>query len=129
MALLKEFKAFAIKGNVIDLAVAVAIGAAFTKIVSAIVAGIVMPLLGKAMPAGGWASWEVAGMKVGLVLAAVLEFLIVALVLFVVVVKFMGALRKKQELPPLPSDKKCPECLEEIPLAATRCRACASPQP
>ena len=129
MSLLKEFKAFAVKGNVIDLAVAVVIGTAFTKIVNAIVAGIVMPLVGKALPSGGWASWELAGMKVGVVLAAVLEFIIVAMVLFVVVVKFMGALKKKDAMPPAPSNKKCPECLEEIPLAATRCRACASPQP
>ncbi len=127
MSLAKEFKAFALKGNVIDLAVAVVIGTAFTKIVNAIVAAIIMPLVGKAMPSGDWATYQVGGIQIGVVLAAVVEFLIVALVLFIVVVKFMGALQKKDRVP-APSNKKCSECLEEIPLAARRCRACSSPQ-
>lgn len=127
MSLVKEFKAFALKGNVIDLAVAVVIGAAFTKIVNALVAEIIMPLVGKVMPTGGWMGYTIGGIRVGVVFGAILEFLIVALVLFVVVVKFMGALRRREETAP-PSSKKCSECLEEIPLAARRCRACTSPQ-
>ena len=126
MSLLKEFKAFALKGNVIDLAVAVVIGAAFTKIVNAIVEQIFMPLIGKVMPEGGWASYTLGGIKVGIVFNEILQFLIVALVLFVVVVKFMGALHKKEAA--APSTKKCAECLEEIPIAARRCKACTSPQ-
>ena len=126
MALLKEFKAFALKGNVIDLAVAVVIGAAFTKIVNAIVEQIFMPLIGKVMPAGGWTGYTVGGIKVGIVFNEILQFLVVAMVLFVVVVKFMGALRRKEEA--APSTRKCGECLEDIPIAARRCRACTSPQ-
>ena len=126
MPLLKEFKAFALKGNVIDLAVAVVIGTAFTKIVNAIVSEIIMPLVGKVMPAGGWTGYTVGGIRVGVVFNEVLQFLVVALVLFVVVVKFMGALQKKQAV--APSTKKCNECLEDIPIAARRCRACTSPQ-
>ena len=117
MPLIKEFKAFALKGNVIDLAVAVVIGAAFGKIVNAIVAEIIMPLIGKVMPKGGWQTYTVADIRVGVVFNEILQFLIVAMVLFLVVVKFMGALHKK-----------CNECLEEIPIAARRCKACTSPQ-
>ncbi len=126
MPLLKEFKAFALKGNVIDLAVAVVIGAAFTKIVNAIVAEIIMPLVGMVMPEGGWTGYTVGGIRVGVVFNEILQFLIVALVLFLVVVKFMGALHKKEAA--APSTKKCAECLEDIPIAARRCKACTSPQ-
>jgi large conductance mechanosensitive channel len=129
MSLAKEFKAFAVKGNVIDLAVAVVIGAAFTKIVNAIVSAMVMPLIGRVMPSGSWATYTLGGMQLGVVLDAIIQFVVVALVLFVVVVKFMGAMQKKEaEAPPPPSTKKCAECLEDIPLAARRCRACTSPQ-
>jgi large conductance mechanosensitive channel len=127
MALLKEFKAFALKGNVIDLAVAVVIGTAFTKIVNAIVEDLIMPLVGKVMPKGGWETYTVSGLRIGHVFSEILQFLIVAMVLFVVVVKFMGALRKREAAPP-PSTKKCAECLEDIPIAARRCKACTSPQ-
>jgi large conductance mechanosensitive channel len=126
MALLKEFKAFALKGNVIDLAVAVVIGAAFTKIVNAIVSEIIMPLVGKVMPSGGWAGYTIGGIRIGVVFNEILQFLIVAMVLFLVVVKFMGALKRKEEA--APSTKKCAECLEDIPIAARRCKACTSPQ-
>ena len=127
MSLVKEFKAFALKGNVIDLAVAVVIGTAFTKIVNAIVAEIFMPLIGKVMPDGGWQSYTVGSIRVGVVFNEILQFLVVALVLFLVVVKLMGALQKKKDAAP-PATKKCGECLEDIPLAARRCRACTSPQ-
>jgi len=126
MPLLKEFKAFALKGNVIDLAVAVVIGTAFTKIVNAIVAEIFMPLIGKVMPKGGWETYTIGGIRIGVVFNEILQFIVVAMVLFIVVVKFMGALKKKEAA--APSTKKCAECLEEIPIAARRCKACTSPQ-
>jgi len=129
MSLMKEFKSFAIKGNVVDLAVAVVIGTAFTKIVSALVSGVIMPLVGKILPGPGWTSYEVGGVQVGLVLGAVLDFLVVAFTLFIVVVKVMGAMKHKEDAPAAPTTKKCAECLEDIPLAARRCRACTSPQP
>lgn len=128
MSLLKEFKAFALKGNVVDLAVAVVIGAAFTKIVNAIVSEVIMPLVGKVMPTGSYLDYTIGGVRVGVVFGAVLEFVIVAMVLFAVVVKLMGALRRP-EAPAAPTTRACPECLEQIPLAARRCRACGSPQP
>jgi large conductance mechanosensitive channel len=130
MSLWNEFKAFAVKGNVIDLAVAFVIGAAFSKIVNALVEGIVMPLIGKALPSLSWKTYEVGGVQVGALLGAVIDFFIVALVLFLVVVKVMGTVKKmRHEDPPDPTTKKCTECLEEIPLLARRCRACASEQP
>ena len=130
MPLWNEFKAFAVKGNVIDLAVAVVIGVAFGKIVNALVEGIVMPLIGKALPSADWRLFEAGGMKIGALLGAVIDFFIVALVLFLVVVKAMGAMKKmRHEEPPDPTTKRCTECLEEIPLMARRCRACASEQP
>ncbi len=127
MSLVKEFKAFALKGNVIDLAVAVVIGVAFGKIVTAIVEDLIMPVIGKVMPKGGWETYTVGGLRIGHVFSEVLQFLIVALVLFLVVVKFMGALTRKDEAAP-PASKQCAECLEQIPIAARRCKACTSPQ-
>jgi large conductance mechanosensitive channel len=130
MPLWNEFRTFAVKGNVIDLAVAVVIGGAFGKIVTALVNEVVMPLIGKVLPTGNWVAFSIGGVRVGVVLAAIVDFLVVAVVLFVVVVKFMGAMRRRLEREPsAPLTKKCGECLEEIPVAARRCRACTSPQP
>lgn len=129
MSLWQEFKTFSMKGNVIDLAVAVVIGAAFSKIVTALVNELVMPLVGAIMPAGTWTSYTLGGVRVGVVLAAIVDFLVVSVVLFLVVVKFMGAMRRRLEgPPPAPNTKRCTECLEEIPLPAKRCRACTSVQ-
>jgi large conductance mechanosensitive channel len=130
MQILKEFRAFIDKGNVVDLAVAVVLGAAFTKIVNAVVEGLVMPIVSAALPGGDWASYTVTPLhlKVGLVVAAVVDFLVVAAVVFLVVVKMMGVFRKRAAAPATPSTKTCPECLETIPKAASRCRACTAPQ-
>jgi large conductance mechanosensitive channel len=131
MSLWKEFKAFSMKGNVIDLAVAVVIGAAFSKIVTALVSEIVMPLVGKVMPTGDWVAYEVGGIRIGVVLGALLDFMIVAFVLFLVVVKLMGTMQRALHRggPEEPVTKVCTECLEVIPYAARRCRACTSEQP
>jgi large conductance mechanosensitive channel len=90
----KDFKAFAFKGNVIDLAVGVVIGAAFAKIVAALVDAIIMPLVGKVLPGGSYLSWEPGGVKVGVLIAAVIDFAIVALVLFVIVAAIKRAMTK-----------------------------------
>ena len=126
MKLWEDFKAFALKGNVVDLAVAVVIGGAFGKIVSALVADIMMPVVGALMPSEEWRTWQVTGLhiKLGDFLGAVLDFFIIAAVLFVVVVKLGGKFKK----PEAPTTKDCPECLEKIPLAARRCRACTAVQ-
>src|SRR5437016_3297375 len=129
MAFWKDFKEFSVKGNVIDLAVAVVIGGAFGKIVSAVVADLVMPLVGAVMPAGDWRAWTVSSLnlKVGDVLGAIIDFVIIALVLFLFVNKLMKTL-KKPAPPGEATTKECSECLEVIPLKARRCKACTSVQ-
>ena len=98
--MLKAFKEFAMRGNVIDLAVGVIIGAAFGKIVNSLVADIVMPLLNPVMPGGDWRTMEVGpGVKLGSFLAVTLDFLIVAFVLFVFVQGINKLKRKEEEKP------------------------------
>src|SRR2546421_1370096 len=96
MPLLSDFKAFALKGNVVDLAVAVVIGGAFGKIVSALVGDIIMPVIGALMPSQEWRAWQVSPLhvKVGDFLGAVVDFFIVGIVLFVVVGHIGGRLHK-----------------------------------
>ena len=125
MRVLKEFKEFINKGNVVDLAVAVVIGAAFGKIVSAMVSDMVMPLINAIIPQGDWRKWEVSPLhfRVGDFLGTVVDFTIVAFVVFIVMVKIVGKLNRKTTAP---ETKQCPECLEAVPKAARRCRACTS---
>ena len=147
---LAEFKEFAVKGNVMDLAVGVIIGAAFGKIVASLVADLLMPpisiLLGKTDftnqfvvlrgSVGGnrtLANAKAAGattFNYGLFLNQVLEFLIVAFAVFMLV-RQLNRMRRKQAASPAPTatTRPCPECLSEIPKAATRCKACASVVP
>jgi large conductance mechanosensitive channel len=114
-SLLDEFKAFAFKGNVIDLAVGVVIGAAFGKIIDSLVKHIIMPFIGLLMPSEqsylGW-KWVVEGKEIpyGLFVGELVNFLIVAIALFFFIVKFLGWLMKtkKEEAkapPPLTTDQ------------------------
>lgn len=128
MSLVQEFKAFVAKGNVVDLAVAVVVGGAFGKIVTAFVDGIVMPLVTYVLPANiKWEEWILGKFRIGSVLGATINFLVIALVVFLVLVKLMGNLmKKKEEAPDEPTTKTCPRCLENVPKAATRCKFCTS---
>jgi large conductance mechanosensitive channel len=130
MPFLKEFKDFAVKGNVLDLAVAVIIGGAFGKIVTAFVGDLVMPLVNAVMPQGDWRKWEATPLhfKVGDFIGTLVDFIVVALVVFIVVVKVMGTAKQRFLRGPgdAPAAKTCPECLELVPAAARRCRACTS---
>jgi large conductance mechanosensitive channel len=123
MKVLKEFKEFINKGNVVDLAVAVVIGGAFGKIVSALVADLVMPLVNSVMPQGDWRKWEVTPLhfRIGDFLGTVVDFTIVAFVVFIVMVKLVGKVNKKAV-----ATRTCPECLDSVPIGAKRCRACTS---
>jgi len=120
-SLLDEFKQFALKGNVIDLAIAVIIGAAFGKIVESLVKHIIMPLVSVVVPGKGsyleW-KWVVEGKEVpyGLFLGEIVNFLILALVLFLFIVKFLGFIMKtkKQEAAAPPPPTKDQELLAEI---------------
>jgi len=118
-SLLEEFKNFAFKGNVVDLAVGVIIGAAFAKIVDSLVKNLIMPVISLVLPADtGYAEWKwtVAGKDVpyGQFLADVLNFLLVAAALYIFIVRFLGWLmhsRKQESMPPLTKDQ---ELLTEI---------------
>jgi len=127
MSMKDEFKAFIMKGNVIDLAVAVVVGGAFGKIVTAFVDGMVMPLVTYVLPANiKWEEWVFDKFRIGAVLGATINFLIIALVIFLVLIKLLGRFIKKEEAPAAPDTKECPACLEQVPLKATRCKHCTS---
>ena len=129
MSLKDEFKAFVMKGNVIDLAVAVVVGGAFGKIIAAFVDGIVMPLVTYVLPANiKWEEWVLGKFRIGAVLGATVNFLIIALVIFLVLIKLLGKFMPKKEeaAPAVPTTKECPACLEQVPLKATRCKHCTS---
>ncbi len=147
--MLKEFKQFAIKGNMIDLAVGMIIGTAFNKLVSSLVNDMIMPLLGLltgkidftklyiALDGKQYASLAeaeelgVACFKYGAFLAGLLDFLIMAFVVFLFV-KWINKLRtmnKEPEPVKAPTTKVCPFCKSEIAIEATRCPHCTSEQP
>jgi len=140
---IKEFKEFIMRGNVLDLAVAVIIGAAFGKIISSLVNDILMPpiglVLGKVDFSGlfidlsgkGYDSLtaakaaHAATINYGLFLNAVVDFLIVALVIFLVI-RQVNRFTPKKEAPPAPPEEKCPFCLTAVPVGAKRCPHCTS---
>ena len=132
-----EFKAFAMKGNMIDLAVAVIIGGAFGAIVSSLVADIIMPAVSYILPAGmSYEAWTLGNpekpIRIGKFLAAIVNFLVVAISVFIVIVKIMGGMVKRAQGTPKPSEpttKECPRCLSVIALKATRCPNCTSDLP
>lgn len=119
LSLFDEFKAFAFKGNVIDLAVGVIIGAAFGKIVDSLVKNVFMPLIGAIVPGEqGYTGWtaEINGKPIpyGLFLGEVVNFLLIALILFICIRKFLGwVMRSKKDAPPPPPTKD-QELLMEI---------------
>ncbi len=130
--MVQEFKQFLLRGNVIDLAVAVVIGAAFTAVVNSVVADLITPLLAAI---GGQPDFGEMGFtinnslfKVGAFINALISFLIIALVLFFLVIKPVNYMiqRSRQEPPLDPTTKACPYCLNDVPLAATRCGFCTS---
>jgi len=130
MSFKEDFKSFISKGNVVDLAIAVVIGGAFGKIVTALVQGIIMPAVNLLLPHSDWYEWTLGPLQIGMLLGAVVDFLLISLSIFLVLVKGLGSinkLRSKQE-PALdtPSTKECPYCLETVPIGAKRCKFCTS---
>lgn len=132
---LDEFKKFALRGNVLDMAVGVIVGGAFTGIVTSLTANFINPLLNLIMTGGAGeisdgVAWTL-GAAVASFLTTVVNFLITAFVLFVVLkgVNKLVTLGKKKEAPAAPTTKKCPYCLSAIPIAATRCAHCTSELP
>ena len=143
MGMIKEFKEFAVRGSVLDLAVGVIIGGAFGKIVSSLVDDVLMPpiglILGKVdfanlfvnlsdRPVESVAAAKAAGVPTinyGLFLNAVVSFLIVAFVVFLIVQQ-VNRIRRGDETPAEATTKECPYCLSAIPLKARRCAHCTS---
>lgn len=142
--MLEEFKKFAMRGNVVDMAVGIVIGAAFGKIVSSFVKDVLMPPIGKLMGNVDFSSLFInlsetsydslkaaqeagaATINYGVFINTVLDFMIVAFAIFMVI-KAMNSLKKEEEAPAAdPTTKECPECISEIPIAAKKCKFCAS---
>lgn len=141
--MLKEFREFAFKGNVLDLAVGIIIGAAFGKIVSSLVNDIIMPPIGLLLggvdfsnlylnlSGGNYASLAeaqeagAATINYGVFVNVIIEFLIVAFAVFLLV-RQVNRLRREQPEPADPTTKECPFCCSTIPLKATRCPNCTS---
>ncbi len=142
--MLKDFKAFVMRGNVLDLAVAVIMGAAFGKVVSSLVNDIIMPplglLLGKVdfsslfvsltgTPYASLADAQAAGaptLNYGVFIKALVDFLIVALVIFLMIRAVSRAQKGRTPEAPPPTTKECPFCCSTISLKATRCPQCTS---
>jgi large conductance mechanosensitive channel len=130
--MLKGFRDFILRGNVMDLAVAVIIGAAFTGIVTALTDNIIKPLLGAVIgkPDFGYlvATINGAEVKYGNFVTAIINFLILAAVVyFFLVLPTQYLLKKFHPAEAEPATKPCPQCLSDIPLAATRCKFCTQP--
>ena len=146
--MLKEFKEFALRGNVIDMAVGIVVGAAFGTIVKSLVADVIMPPIGLLLggvdfanlfillkpgsPAGPYAALadaQAAGavtVNYGVFLNSIVSFLIVAFVIFLLI-RGLNRLQEEEETAPAePTTKECPYCLSTIPLKATRCPHCTS---
>jgi large conductance mechanosensitive channel len=147
--MLKEFKEFAMRGNVLDMAVGIIIGAAFGTIVNSLVADVIMPpiglLLGNidfsnlfvvlkdgAKAAGPYASLAAAkeagavSINYGFFINTVISFLIVAFAIFLLIRGVNQLKRQEAAPPPVPTTKECPHCLSTIPIKATRCAHCTS---
>ena len=133
---MKEFKEFINRGNVMDMAVGIIIGTAFTAIVNALVNSIVMPLIARIFGGLSFEKWNVAlgagkdapVLGIGILVEAIINFLLIALVVFLVI----KAINKANELKngpkeeEAPTTKVCPFCKSEIPIDATRCPHCTS---
>jgi large conductance mechanosensitive channel len=132
---MKGFKTFLLRGNVVDLAIAVVIGVAFGVLVTAFVKDLVTPLIaalgGKPDFAGLYFTINKSKFLYGDFINAVLAFLIIAAVIyFFVVVPYTALIARARKEPPAdPTTKKCPECQSEIPIQAKRCAFCTQPQP
>ena len=146
MGMVKEFKEFAMRGNVVDMAVGIIIGGAFGKIITSMVNDIIMPPIGKLMGdvnfgdkfinlgSGGYKSLadaKAAGAAViayGSFVNVVIDFLIVAFCIFIII-KAMNTMKHRLEHAPVaaePTTKECPRCFSTIPIKATRCPHCTS---
>ncbi len=132
---MRGFKAFLLRGNVVDLAIAVVIGVAFTAVINGFVKDLVTPLIaaigGKPDFSALYVTVNNSRFLYGDFFNVVIAFLIIAAVIyFLVLMPYQAAVERSRKEPPAdPTTKKCPECLSEIPKDARRCAFCTSPQP
>jgi len=132
--MLQGFKQFMLRGNVLDLAVAVVMGAAFGSVVSALVKDLITPFIAALVgtPDFSFIAFTINGSKfaIGEFINAVVSFLLIGVAVYFFIVlpvnKLMARMRRG-EAPPDPTTKKCPECLSDVPIAATRCAFCTQP--
>ena len=147
--MLKEFKEFAMRGNVVDMAVGIIIGAAFGTIVKSLVADVIMPPIGLALgnvdfanlfivlkhgaetmgPYASLADAQAAGavtLNYGTFINTIIAFIIVAFAVFMIIRSINRLKRKEEAPPPEPTTKECPHCFSTIPIKATRCPMCTS---
>lgn len=122
--MLKEFKEFALKGNMMDLAVGVIIGAAFKDVVTSLVDNVIMPFVAMFTGKLNFDKWVIPGtaIKYGTFISAVINFIIMAFIIFLMI-KAMNKLRRKDEEV---TTKICPHCKSEIDIEATKCPHCTS---
>ena len=122
--MLKEFKEFALKGNMMDLAVGVIMGAAFKDVVTSLVDNIIMPVVSMFTGNLNFDKWVIPGTKItyGVFISALINFIIMAFIIFLMV-KIMNKLRKNDEEA---TTKVCPHCKSEIDIEATKCPHCTS---
>jgi large conductance mechanosensitive channel len=135
-AVLKDFQAFLLKQNALALAIGVIIGAAIGKVVSSIAEDVINPVIGLLLPGGDWRNAKIilahgvdaagkpteTAITYGHLMGALIDFLIIALVVYMITKFFMPKPHEKG-----PITKDCPQCLEVVPIAATRCKACTQP--
>ena len=129
--MLKGFRDFILRGNVIDLAVAVVIGAAFSAVVTSLVQDVITPLIGAIVGQPDFSAITLGPIRIGNFLNAVIAFLLVAVVIYFFVVAPMNRLMARfKPVPPEPQPTRpCPECLSEIPVGARRCAYCTAQVP
>lgn len=124
---MEEFKKFALRGNVMDMAVGVIIGGAFSGIVTSLTDNFINPILNELTGAASY-TWQDVGVFASAFLSAVVNFIIMAFILFCLMrgINKLLTIGKKPEAPAAPTTKKCPYCKTEIDIEATRCPHCTS---
>jgi len=136
MSVVKEFKEFAMRGNVLDLAIGIIIGGAFGKVVSSLVNDVLMPPIGVIIGGVDFSSFGItlkeaiestpaSVLKYGVFLNHMIDFAIVAFAVFLIV-KAVNRMKRKAEVPAAPTTKACPECFMTIPVEAKRCGYCTT---
>ena len=130
MSMIKEFREFAMRGNVVDMAVGIVIGGAFGKIVSSLVNDVIMPPFGLLLGGVDFSNLKISfnetvSVNYGMFINTVVDFLIVAFAIFMMIRAMNRMMKKKEAAPAAPTSRECPECLMTIPINAKRCGHCA----